>query len=527
MISFLIPARNEIYLERTIRDILANCRGEVEILVGLDGYLPEPQIVIGDNRVVFYDYKSPVGHRRITNDLAKLAKGEFICKIDAHCAISPGFDVEMAAHCEPSWTVIPRMYALDITTWKPKLNKRTDYMYISGPTGDKPFRASYFNSGQPKNEKMIDETMACMGPCFFMRRDRFFAQGGCDEAHGGWGAQSVEVSLKAWLSGGALMVNKGAWFAHWFRNGGIGFPYEISGNAQERARIYSRDLWLNDKWPLATRKLSWLIEKFNPPTWEKAVPLSVIIPSYKDPFLHKTIQSLLENAEGDIEIIPVIDGYKVEGLTNDPRVKPVILEQNVGMRGAINAGVKASRGKYIMRSDEHCMFSRGFDRVILESIQDNWIVVPRRYALDPYKWAIMPEHGYIDYEKLLILETPRKFSSVKWKSRTKERAKIMLDETMAMQGSCWIMARSWWDRVIGELDSNGYGPHYQDTTEMLFKTWAAGGKLMINKNAWYAHKHKSFNRTHQYPDSKAIPEWLFALEKWLPAYEQVRTQWAI
>jgi len=35
-----------------------------------------------------------------------------------------------------------------------------------------------------------------------------------------------------------------------------------------RARKHSKNLWLKDKWPQATRKLSWLIEKFKPiPDW--------------------------------------------------------------------------------------------------------------------------------------------------------------------------------------------------------------------------------------------------------------------
>ena len=47
MLSILIPARNEKYLEPTIRNVLANAEGDIEILAALDGYLPDPQIVIG------------------------------------------------------------------------------------------------------------------------------------------------------------------------------------------------------------------------------------------------------------------------------------------------------------------------------------------------------------------------------------------------------------------------------------------------------------------------------------------------
>ena len=275
MLSVLIAARNEIYLEKTIQDILSNAEGEIEIIVELDGYIPDPQIVC-DNRVTFIHNEKSIGQRQCINHAAKLAKGKYIMKCDAHCAFDKGFDVKLAADCEPSWTVIPRMYNLDIKTWKPKLHKRTDYMYISSPTAKKPFRAEYYTGKdyhrRHRNPKLIDDTMACMGPGWFMHKDRFFEQGGCDEGHGGWGAQSVEVSLKAWLSGGALKVNKKTWFAHYFR-GGVGFPYPASGKAHEKARKYSRDLWLNDKWDKATRKLSWVVDKFNPLTWEdKVIP---------------------------------------------------------------------------------------------------------------------------------------------------------------------------------------------------------------------------------------------------------------
>ena len=44
------------------------------------------------------------------------------------------------------------------------------------------------------------------------------------------------------------------------------------------------------------------------------------------------------------------------------------------------------------------------------------------------------------------------------------------------------MKRSWWDRVIGELQTEGYGPLYGDSHEIVFKTWQAGGHLMVNKD---------------------------------------------
>lgn len=281
-LSILIPARNEEYLKNTIFNLLENIEGDTEILVALDGYLPEPRIETNDPRVIFYHNKEAIGQRQSINMLARYATGKYIMKLDAHCAVDKGFDVKLMKDCKYDWTVIPRMYNLDVETWKPKLNKRTDYMYITSPSlkpkdGErensyKPFRASYYDKFQKEmnreREPMIDDTMACMGPCFFMHRERFWELGGCDEGHGSWGQQGIEVSLKAWLSGGSLKVNKNTWFAHYFR-GHIGFPYENKGSDQEKARQYSKDFWLNNRWEKQTRKLSWLINKFNPPGWEE------------------------------------------------------------------------------------------------------------------------------------------------------------------------------------------------------------------------------------------------------------------
>ena len=248
--------------------------------------------------------------------------------------------------------------------------------------------------------------------------------------------------------------------------------------------------------------------------------LSIVIPSFKDPLLHKTIESLLLNARGEIEIIPVIDGYELkESLPQDPRVKP-IFQENTGMRGAINNAVSQAKGDYLMRTDEHCVFGIGYDLLLTEDMEDNWIVNPRRFRLDTDKWQIM-KLPPIDYEKLLIENYHNKFHGIEWTALSKQRKGILIDEDMAMQGSCWAMPHSWWDKTIGELSSEGYHTHYQDSIEMMFKTWQAGGKLMINKKTWYAHKHRAFSRTHSYPHKLARESWDYALETHGEYYREI------
>jgi glycosyltransferase involved in cell wall biosynthesis len=261
--------------------------------------------------------------------------------------------------------------------------------------------------------------------------------------------------------------------------------------------------------------------------------LSVVIPSYKDPLLIKTIDSLLENSElGDqIEIIATLDGYwPTFDLKQDPRVRYVHLGGNRGMREAINAAIDVARGEFLMRTDEHCSFGKGFDKILTSQTKDNWIVTPRRYFLDVVKWEIM-DMPPVDFMKLKIVNVSpgvRKFSGVAARGDDNQP----IQESMAMQGSCWLMKRSWWDKIIGRLQNKGYGPHYQDSHEMVFKTWQAGGKLMVNKNTWHAHKHRDFPRTHNNgtPENPTNNEacWAYSLKVWKDYYDkEIKPKWGI
>jgi glycosyltransferase involved in cell wall biosynthesis len=266
--------------------------------------------------------------------------------------------------------------------------------------------------------------------------------------------------------------------------------------------------------------------------------LSIIIPSYRDPLLIKTIDSLLTNSVlniGELEIIAVIDGYEPTfELKQDPRVKYIKLGKNRGMRGAINAGVDIAKGEFFMRLDEHCCFGKGYDKILTDACQPNEIMTARRFFLDPVKWEVMQDKGYVDYERLdiqNISEGVRKFAGRPWKERDEKRKDVMVDETQAMQGSMWIAPLKWFREVVGELDTEHYGPLIQDSVEVCMKTWQAGGRLMLNKNTWFAHKHRDFPRTHNNgsPENPAQNEkgYKYALDTWEKYYLEVLVpRWA-
>jgi glycosyltransferase involved in cell wall biosynthesis len=303
-LSILIPARNEMFLAKTIENILENIRGETEVIAVCDGNWPDPPIK--DHPRVHLIYHSiPIGQRAATNEAARLSRAKFVMKCDAHCAFDEGFDIKMIAECKYDWTLIPRMYNLhafdwickkcghnwyqgptptsctqcDNKTeferkiyWQPRWNRQSDFMRF-----DHQLKFQYWGSYKNRSEAQGDlaETMSFIGACWMMHRERFWELGGCDEAHGSWGQMGTEFACKAWLSGGKLMVNKKTWFAHMFRTqgGDFGFPYPNQGTSQ--ARRHSYDLWTNNKWPKAIRKLDWIINHFKPvPDWPEPLTKS-------------------------------------------------------------------------------------------------------------------------------------------------------------------------------------------------------------------------------------------------------------
>jgi len=253
--------------------------------------------------------------------------------------------------------------------------------------------------------------------------------------------------------------------------------------------------------------------------------LSVIIPSWKDPLLINTINALLQSfeSEGGFEIIGILDGFWTSEFVTHPAVRYVHLGKNRGMREAISAGVAVSRGQFLMKCDSHCSFAPSFDTAMLENYQPNTIMTALRHALDPDKWEVMPGDP-IGYEKLVIHEGV-KFAGVRWRNRDIARKDVLVDETMMMQGSFWMMSREWWDK-IGGLSASEYGPFGQEMIELGFKTWSNGGKLMLNKKTWYAHKHRTFGRTWGFGPKKAEPGRKYALSKWQEYFLcEVKPKW--
>lgn len=332
-LSILIPARNEQFLSRTVEDILQNKEGATEIIVVLDGEWANPPLPQHPDLTVIYNPVS-IGQRAATNQACRLSNAKYIIKTDAHCSFDKGFDVKMMAEMHDDWTMVPAMKNLHAFDWvckscthrlyqgptptkcprcnEPTMEREMIWLPRKGVTSytyrfDNTLHFQYWKELAERQEGDIIESMGLQGSFFMLTRQKYWELDICDEKHGSWGQQGVEVSCKTWLSGGKVMVNKKTWYAHMFRTqgGDFGFPYPLSGSAVEKARQYSRELWFQNKWDKAIHPLSWLIAKFNPPDWNVSKGILYYTDNELNPVIMQKCQEQLTKASGQNRIVSV------------------------------------------------------------------------------------------------------------------------------------------------------------------------------------------------------------------------------
>lgn len=300
-LSILIPSRNEMFLARTIQDILENIEADTEIIALLDGQWADPAIPQHDRVNVIYLPES-IGQRAGTNMACRLAQGKYVMKVDAHCSFDKGFDRKMLeAFKETGDNVVmaPTMRNLWAFDWKcyscgwkkyqgptpkkcencgsTKVKRKMMWIGKERPQSnsfcfDSTPHFQYFNEYTKREGWGGDlvESMSLQGSCFMCTREKYWELNISDEYFGSWGSQGIEVACKFWLSGGRVIINRKTWYAHMFRTqgGDFSFPYPQKESLIQEAKKKAKDLFFNNKWDKQVRPLSWLVEKFWPvPGW--------------------------------------------------------------------------------------------------------------------------------------------------------------------------------------------------------------------------------------------------------------------
>jgi hypothetical protein len=195
MTSVIIPAREEIYLNRTIENLLANATGNVEVIVILDGYEYD---IMKDARIKIIKHKEPLGQRVSMNEAAQIAEGQYLFRIDAHCTMSEGWDTKLKCACDDRSIAVPIIKDLNPDTWQIYENtKISSFAYL-----DRNFCHKWWsNYKTPQNWKIVEETMSFIGLAWMIKKKYFEQLGGFDDLTiGKYGFIGPEWSLKVWLS---------------------------------------------------------------------------------------------------------------------------------------------------------------------------------------------------------------------------------------------------------------------------------------------------------------------------------------
>lgn len=301
-LSILIPARNEMWLARTVQDILEHKSPETEIIIGMDELWSDPPIEDHPDVTIIHTSKA-LGQRAMTNQLCRLSQAHYIAKVDAHCSFDEGFDAKLLEGFKKTGdnvVVVPVMRNLWVFNWvcKKCLNEtyqgptptkcekcdnttdfeRKIYWIAKGNPQSKSYcfdsrpHFNYFKNYTKRPEYLeqlktgFTETMNIQGSFFMCSREKYWDLEICDEKAGSWGNQAIEVACSMWLSGGKVLVNVNTWYSHLFRTSGkdFGFPYHQSGRDVEKTKQYIKDKFWNFKHPKQIYPVSWLVEKFWP-----------------------------------------------------------------------------------------------------------------------------------------------------------------------------------------------------------------------------------------------------------------------
>jgi len=229
--------------------------------------------------------------------------------------------------------------------------------------------------------------------------------------------------------------------------------------------------------------------------------VSVIIPARKEPYIRETIKDLFNNAEGEIEVLLVIDGEKPKYRL--PRRKGVRVLHNrtvKGRRYCTNKAAEAATGEYLLKMDAHCTIGEGWDEILKADCADNWIVIPRRYRLDAPTWTLKDLPGVDAMAYLYPYRRPYapRLTSRPVPDRNPESDIV---EDMGFQGSLWFMTAKHYRR-LGGMDEHGYGTFSEEPEEIGLKTWLGPweGAVMRNKKTWYAHWAKPGEHWRKPPD---------------------------
>jgi len=194
--------------------------------------------------------------------------------------------------------------------------------------------------------------------------------------------------------------------------------------------------------------------------------------------------------DGEDHELIVVDNGSTDGSVdfvkeNFSTVKVVALDRNMRFTGGNNAGVKASKNDIVVFLNNDMMVDKGFLRPLLDGFKEEDV------------FAVSSQVFFWD-------ETKRREETGKTRARFKRGMIELWHEEVAETGEWSLSPAFWggggscaWDKdkylELGGLDTL-YDPFYLEDTDLSYRAWKRGWKVLFTPGSKVYHKHRGTNR---------------------------------
>ena len=248
--------------------------------------------------------------------------------------------------------------------------------------------------------------------------------------------------------------------------------------------------------------------------------ISIIIPVYNvERYLAQCLDSVINQTYRNLEIICVNDGTRDSSgqileqyAQKDGRIV-VIVQENQGLSGARNTGLKHVHGKYIMFVDSD-------DWIELETCEEA-VIAAEKHNADLVMWSYVREFEHESKEKYMFWDDESVFETEKVKNQLHRRVCGLLGEELRHPEYSNAIETAWGKLYLAEkIIGNKVG--FVDTKEIgtedaLFNLYALG---YIKCAVYLRRCLNHYRKTNQGSLTKNYNEKLF--ERWQRLFDYMR-----
>ena len=248
--------------------------------------------------------------------------------------------------------------------------------------------------------------------------------------------------------------------------------------------------------------------------------ISIIIPVYNvERYLAQCLDSVINQTYRNLEIICVNDGTRDSSgqileqyAQKDGRIV-VIVQENQGLSGARNTGLKHVHGKYIMFVDSD-------DWIELETCEEA-VIAAEKHNADLVMWSYVREFEHESKEKYMFWDDESVFETEKVKNQLHRRVCGLLGEELRHPEYSNAIETAWGklylaEKIIGNkvefVDTKEIG-----TEDALFNLYALG---YIKRAVYLRRCLNHYRKTNQGSLTKNYNEKLF--ERWQRLFDYMR-----